>query len=239
MWAYGDLLVDHNGKADDRELNGGHRYKSHESAGSERLRRAGVPEAFLFGLLMALKPYILTYSLWKPRDLSSGKVTVLSDQGLLTASFSSDFLLKGSLLDISLEAKALTYASIHSRMCYLRTYTDFLRCPPQHCSLVAPPRALCWPLSSRRCGSPRHPCIHPWTPVIDFPQSTQQTQHYSRVLALAKSQLRMTQGAPRPSPVPGLTQSAHLPQVLLHLLHLSPRQEGPVHFLVQAHLTWS
>lgn len=60
------LPVDHNGKIDDRELNGGHRYKSHESAGSERLRRAGVPEAFLFGLLMDLKPYILTYSLWKP-----------------------------------------------------------------------------------------------------------------------------------------------------------------------------
>lgn len=51
--------MDHNGKADDKELNGDTRYKSHKSAGHfpERLRRAGVPEASLFSLLMALKLY--------------------------------------------------------------------------------------------------------------------------------------------------------------------------------------
>lgn len=76
----------------------------------KRRRRAGVPEASLFGLLRALKLSIFLIPSGSAWDLSSGKITVLSDQGCLTTSFSSDFLLKGSVTGIYLEAKALTTA---------------------------------------------------------------------------------------------------------------------------------
>lgn len=120
----------------------------------------------------------------------------------------------------------------HGRMCHLRTYIIFLRFPhPQHHSLVTPPRVLSWLLSSRWCGSPRHLCTHLSMCAIDFPQ---QTQHYSRVLALGKSQFRMTQGGL--CPVPGLytvcRSSLAAPTPLL-----PQARRIYIHWLVQAHFT--
>lgn len=90
----------------------------------EKLRRAGVPE-FPDGP-NTLCPHLFPVRVPGP-SLLLRKVTVLSLQGLLTISFSSDFLHNDSILDIHLEARALAYTYQSIAGCII--YIHFLRDP--------------------------------------------------------------------------------------------------------------